>query len=214
MVAGSEPTDRCTTGAMRSRRKIASLAALGAALLLSACEVPSDQPLTYQPPAADATMTVGLGADTLGNSVADVSQRLSKAGVSVLSANKSSGLIRARAKNMAFLDCGQITQRSQGTTAQFDGNSERAVVVAEEFPAGLVLRELSAKNSFDILVVPGDANTARIKQSHDLRARTTTVDRSRVLWTDRQAVNDNSVVTFPDQTKCTSSDAIASIVRG
>ena len=83
MVAGSEPTDRCTTGAMRSRRKIASLAALGAALLLSACEVPSDQPLTYQPPAADATMTVGLGADTLGNSVAAVSQRLSKAGVSV-----------------------------------------------------------------------------------------------------------------------------------
>ncbi|MGB5557096.1 MAG: hypothetical protein WBN04_03685 [Paracoccaceae bacterium] len=214
MVAGSESTDRCTPGAARARRKIVSLAALGAALLLSACEAPGDRPLTYRPPAPDATMTVGLGADTLKNSVATVSHRLSKAGVKVLSANKSSGLIRARAKDMVFLDCGRITQKSRGTIAQFDGNSDRAVIVAEDFPAGLVLREISAKNTFDILVLPGDVNTARIKQTHALRARTSTADRSRVYWTDRQIVSDDSVVIFPDHTKCTSSDVIASIVRG
>lgn len=214
MVAGSEPIRRCAAGKARALRKIISMSALGAAFLLSACAVPGDRSLSYEPPVAKTTATVGLGTDTLGNSVAAVSRRLSQAGVTVLSANKSSGLIRARARDMAFLDCGRITQRAGDTTAEFAGNSNRAVIVAEDFPAGLVRREISARNSFDILVMSGDVNTARIMQSHDLRARTTTIDRSLVYWAVRQVVKDNSVVIFPDKTKCTSSDAIASIVRG
>ncbi len=214
MVAGSESTARNAMPALRLPRQIASVTAFGAALLLAACEVPANGPLSYQPPEADAATTVSLGSDTLDNAVAAVSGRLAAAGVTVLSAGKSSGLIRARANSMAFLDCGQITQRSQKTTARFPGNSERAVLVAADFPAGLVLRELSAKNSFDIQIVPRDVVTANISQSHELRGSTGTVDRSELLWRVRQVVSDNSVVTFPDQTKCTSSDAIATIIRG
>ena len=189
------------------------LAALGFALLLSACAAgPGGDGLRYTAPAPRGALPgITLPGTSAPETLAVAATRLRAAGFQQVRTDPRNARVTARSSDPALVDCGTFIQTALGNTARFPGNAAQSVLFAPGVPGGIVTRSTEVSTEVTVaLLGPGRVGVAT---AHEVRASQSPVIAGQ-SWRERVRFDGDGTGTVADRVVCTGSRSVLDALRG
>lgn len=155
-----------------------------------------------------ATLTLGSAA-----SVDEIVARARQAGLTVVSADRASGLVTIRSDGPALVDCGAITQNFDGRRAEIAGASPSAVLIDFDVPGDVLVRRTAITSTATVQVLAGQP-AATVSERHEATFEQVSALGDETYYRETQAFDEASRARFLEGTSCVSSGALRSILRG